>query len=50
MLTDILLDNSQEFNDTAEQNYIFYRNIKILCYICCILVASMIWYYSVNIA
>ena len=43
MLTDQLLDNAEQTNN------LLYQNIKIMCYICAIIVASMIWYYCANL-
>ena len=42
MLTDSLLDMP------IQPNNILAQNIKVMCYICAIIVAAMIWVYSVS--
>jgi hypothetical protein len=42
MLTDSLLENANQSNNILAQN------IKVMCYICAIIVAAMIWVYSVS--
>ena len=43
MLTDSLLENAEQSNNST-----LAQNIKVMCYICAILLAAMIWYYSVS--